>query len=313
MARPEGTQRADDVAFEPDDTEPLAREHFALITRLSRDLAQAAEEMTAQEARYTVDTYYQLQRNRIALQGRVRAASESSEPNRCFRFIAEGQEIVEANCRLALARYARKQAAGRWALSVVGIGPVLAAGLLAHTHVEHLSTVGHLWRFAGLDPTVTWEKGERRPWNAQLKTLCWKIGESFVKVQYREGDVYGHVYAARKRLEIERNEAGLFAEQAAHMLQTMRFHDDTQAKAHYLNGRLPPAHIHARSKRYAVKLFLSAWHTVVFWIEHGELPPRPYVIEQLGHVDYYGPPGIKEPFPALYQQLREQRATFLDE
>jgi hypothetical protein len=55
-------------------------------------------------------------------------------------------------------------------------------------------------------------KGQKRPHNAKLKVLCWKIGDSFVKQQSRENDVYGKVYGERKRLELERNDAGLFAE-----------------------------------------------------------------------------------------------------
>ena len=53
---------------------------------------------------------------------------------------------------------------------------------------------------AGLDPTVTWGKGERRPWNAELKVLCWKLGDSFVKVSNKEGALYGRIYRERKAL-----------------------------------------------------------------------------------------------------------------
>ena len=70
---------------------------------------------------------------------------------------------------------------------------------------EAIQTVGHIWRFAELDPTQTWEEGQRRPWNASLKTLSWKIGESFVRRSRDEDATYGRFYRERKQLEIERN------------------------------------------------------------------------------------------------------------
>jgi hypothetical protein len=53
---------------------------------------------------------------------------------------------------------------------------------------------------------------------------------------------------------------------------------------------LPPARIHRRAVRYAVKLFLAHYHHVAYEVEFGEPPPKPYVIEHLGHVDFIGPP-----------------------
>lgn len=56
--------------------------------------------------------------------------------------------------------------------SIHGIGPVISAGLLAHIDIHRAVTVGHIWRFAGLDPSVKWLKKTKRPWNAGLKVLC---------------------------------------------------------------------------------------------------------------------------------------------
>jgi len=51
-----------------------------------------------------------------------------------------------------------------------------------------------------------------------------------------------------------------------------------------LAGKLPPAHIHARAKRWAVKIFLAHWHHVAYMIEYKKAPPKPYSLEHLGHV-----------------------------
>lgn len=130
----------------------------------------------------------------------------------------------------------------------------------------------------------------RRPHNAALKTLCWKIGESFVKVSGNDSDVYGKVYNSRKALEQVRNDEGSYADQAATKLERFNIGKTTEAYAHYSTGKLPPGHVHARAKRYAVKLFLSHWQHVAWESEFGEPPPKPYILTQPGHAHFAAPP-----------------------
>lgn len=132
----------------------------------------------------------------------------------------------------------------------------------------------------------------RRPWNANLKTLCWKIGESFVKVSNRPQDYYGKIYQQRKALEKARNERGEYADQATTKLEKFKIGKTTEAYAQYSTGHLPDAHIHERAKRYAVKLFLAHWHHVAFVLEFKTDPPKPYPIAYLGHVDFISPPNF---------------------
>jgi len=343
------------------------------IIPLSADLRQAAAALTTEEARFLVDLFYAIQDNRIAAAGQQRALNASGEPHKVFIWAFGSMQRLERTILSALDIYSDSQQLGRWAKSIVGVGPVLASGLLAHIDITQAPTVGHVWRFAGLDPTMKWlgkdraralanpvfdapkleEEGDeyaltdaevaevetildaasgsitysqlqalssltgrkvgnivrqardkqgrvtresviallaKRPWNARLKTTCWKLGESFVKVQNNPRDIYGHVYAERKAIEIERNEAGLFAEQAAAALAAKRYRRDTEAYKAYSKGKLPPAHIHARAKRYAVKLFLAHWQAVAYELEYGTPPPKPYVIEHGGHTHFIAPP-----------------------
>lgn len=121
--------------------------------------------------------------------------------------------------------------------------------------------------------------------------LCWKIGESFVKTSGRESDVYGKLYLTRKAAEQAKNEAGAFAEQAAAVLVAKRFKGETGAKAAYESGILPPGHIHARAKRWAVKLFLAHWHAVAYRYHYGTDAPKPYVLTPAGgHAHEITPP-----------------------
>jgi transposase len=73
-------------------------------------------------------------------------------------------KTVEREIRKALDLYSDEHVPGVWAKSIIGIGPVIAAGLLAHIEIERAPTVGHIWAFAGLDPTRKWgRKGRNGP------------------------------------------------------------------------------------------------------------------------------------------------------
>ena len=253
------------------------------IVRLTRDVKAAARTLSAGEARFLVDYYYALQEDRIRSAHQVRTLQAAGEPNEVLAWLGGNAGVLERNIKSALAVYADADPTGRWSQSIVGIGPIIAAGLLAHVDLEKAPTVGHIWRFAGLDPTLNWEKKTKRPWNAALKTLCWKIGESFVKVSGNEADVYGKLYLARKAREIERNDRGELADQAAAKLERFKIGKKTDAYKAYSTGRLPPAHLHARAKRWAVKLFLAHWHAVAYRYRFGTDAPKPYVLSQLQH------------------------------
>lgn len=254
------------------------------VRRLSRDVANAVSSLSPDEARYLVDAYYILQENRIRSDAQIRALRDTEEPHSVIAWLAEQDRILEAQIKRALDRWTDKMPMGVWAKAIVGIGPVISAGLIAHIDIEKCPTVGHIWRFAGLDPTLKWEKKQKRPFNAKLKVLCaFKLGESFVKVQNHAEDIYGKVYAKRKQQETEKNEAGAFADQAAAILERRKIGKDTEAYKAYSQGKLPPAQIHARARRYAVKLFLSHFHAEAYRQHFGKEPPLPYPIAHLGH------------------------------
>jgi hypothetical protein len=94
-----------------------------------------------------------------------------------------------------------------------------------------------------------------------LKTLCWKLGESFVKVSGKPDATYGKLWAEFKREEIVRNDSGKYAKAAAAELAIKKF-KVIEARKILESGRLTDAHLHARSKRRAVKLFLAHYWSV---------------------------------------------------
>jgi hypothetical protein len=320
-------------------------EELIATTRLTRDLKKSATLLSADQSRYLVDLYYTLQRLRIAAAAQVRSAED--EPNMLIGWTKDMYEKLETDVKGALEQYAKSQIPGQWALSQKGIGPVLAAGLLAHIDITRTPTVSSLWSFAGLNPTSIWlgekkaqqlvgvmlkdhdeitdevllgiaqrsgrsadrlyrtarsESGEltrtqlvsalaKRPWNARLKVLSWKISQSFVKSSSRDGSFYGPIYRERKLYEMEKNERKEYAEQARTILAEKNIGKDTDAYKYYSMGMLPPAHIQARAERYASKLFLSHYWAVCYEVHYQQKPPRPYAIAHLEHTDEIPVPG----------------------
>ena len=262
------------------------------IIKLTRDIKKAAERLNPREIRFLVDTYYQMQDDRMRSASQVRSMlkNEEDEPHELISWLYSNFATLERSLKSALGTYSQVYPVGRWAESNVGVGPVLSAGLLANIDIQKTPHVSHIWSFAGLNPTVKWEKGQVRPWNARLKVVCFHLGESFVKVSNKEGAFYGQLYSQRKEQEIAKNEAGLFSDQAERILKVKKIGKSTDAYKYYSKGFLPPAHIHARAKRWAVKIFLTHWHQVAYELQYGVSPPRPYIIEVIGHKDYIDPP-----------------------
>ena len=132
----------------------------------------------------------------------------------------------------------------------------------------------------------------KRPWNADLKKLCWLLGESFVKVSNSPKDYYGKIYKEKKALETLQNEKGELFKAARKELATKNYGINTEAYKWYIQDKLPPAHIQSRCKRYAVKMFLSHLHHVWYRLHFNKMPPAPYVIGILGHKDMIMPPNL---------------------
>jgi hypothetical protein len=149
-------------------------------------------------------------------------------------------------------------------------------------------SIDALERFAKVygEGKITWDSLEkaasRCPWNAKLKTLIWKIGDSFVKSS-NKGSYFGEqIYRKRKILEHERDANGEHAQIAAEALNEHRFKDATVI-ATYKKGKLPLGRLELRARRKAQKLFLSLWWEVAFRNHFGKEPPIPYSIAILGH------------------------------
>lgn len=324
---------------------------FEALEALNKDIKEAAATLGKDEIRFLVDYYYQMQDNRIATEGRIRAITQGDkEPHTVIKLVRNQSSRIENNIKLVLEKYVETDPVGIWCTSILGIGPVLAAGLLAGFDVTDKPTAGHFWSYCGLNdqnrPWIGREKTKKiideilgdkkskdityedfvkccvatkwkpenlieatgkdgkyffynedkseykfkkediiaqcakRPYNCKLKVLCWKAGQSFVKVSNNPKDFYGKIYQYRKAYEMAKNEKLEYKEQADAKAKIVG--KNTEAYKFYSKGMLPPAHIQARAERKAVQLFISHLHHVMYIVKYGVEPPKPYILTKEG-------------------------------
>jgi len=273
-------------------------EENTFIEKISNEAIQGLQ---SEEIRLVVDNYYRMQHHRLRLEAQMRALSPSFKeqlkmmeknpelkecPPLALTLLSKTSHVFKREEKFTaniLSRWVKSHPRAKILCEAVGVGHILAAGLVAHVNWSMVCTAGKLWSFCGLNPESEWKKGEKRPWNAHLKQLCFLIGESFVKQKNRENDVYGKIYQKRKDWENARNEA-LTASypEARPLLATLKETQDAvkrekiykELKTKY--GFMRPAHIHARAKRFAVKLYLA--DCVHFLADEGLLEnlPNPF-------------------------------------
>jgi len=263
----------------------------SLVERISDDLVRVATTRPANEGmRVLVHHYDTIQKIRIAAGNAAQAFVKSGRPASYASWLASELQKLENALVRVMTSWIADYPVSEWALSQFGVGPITVAALLAHLDVERCRTAGSVWRYCGLDPTLTWGKGEKRPYNARLKRACFNLGESFRMHHKSPECYYGQIYAARKAYEQAKNERGDYAEQARAKLASGRRWTANQ-RFYLERGMLTPAHIDARARRYAVKMFLSHFAWVYWETERGEPWPLPFPIARLGHIDVIEPPG----------------------
>lgn len=114
-----------------------------------------------------------------------------------------------------------------------------------------------------------------------LKHICLLLGNTFILKK----SLYQAIYRERRdHWEIPRNEAGLYKKVAAKQLKMFNYKPWKDPYKCYTAGYLPDGHINNRARKYAVKIFLSHYYSVYYYIRTGEVPYNAYAIDILsGH------------------------------
>lgn len=228
------------------------------------------------QARFLLSSYYRLQGYRVAASSQSRQLRTLGEPTNVASWLSATMKLAEGRLYWLLNSWVKRHPLGVWCLSHTGVGALTAATLLTEVDLDKCPSVLSLWRFSGLDPTCP-KRGEggKPRWNRKLRASCWSLGESFVRSKGNPDCYYGGVYAARRAEEQARSDSGALSAVAKATLATKRYRDSTEAYKHYTAGKLPPARLHARATRYAVKLFLSHYWEVAYFLRHRTPPAFP--------------------------------------
>lgn len=147
-----------------------------------------------------------------------------------------------------------------WLQYVKGVGPVLTVGLKAYIKsIERFRSVSALWKYSGLAPDQTRKvRGKKLNYNVKLKTHLWKIGRQLLMARSK----YSEYYNKWKQEELKKG--------------------------------ITKLHAHNRAMRKMIKLFLSH-----YWEKEREIIGLPsgkaYVIDILKHTDYIPPIYDKKP------------------
>jgi hypothetical protein len=280
----------------------MATEQLEVVKRINRDMINAwfsgPGGITETEARYLVDLYYLMQKARIRVNNEVKnlhrdaeKSGNTPEPHDALLWVFGQFETLENQVKRVLKRFTESHQMSWFFEQTFGVGPVISAGLLAYIDIHRAPSVGNIISFAGwIGPEQKWEKGQKRPWCTPFRTLCWKIGDSFVKFHNNEHCFYGLWYERFKQEEIDKNEKGLLKDEAKRALSERNFKKG-KTRDIYESGMLPPAHIDARARRKTVKLFLSHLHECWRTQECGDYG-QPYEFVHLGHVHKVEPPQV---------------------
>lgn len=232
-----------------------------------------------------VNSYYTIQGNRIKVSNQKSALDRVSKSNAIMDYFTNQLKASEENIQTFLDAWTDAHPIGVWLKAQYGIGPVIAAGIIAYFDVTKTKTAGGFWKYVGWDgESKPRKKGEKLSYNPKARVLVWKAGHSFRMGYKKESCFYGQLYAAKKAEYIERNESGGFAENAKTALASKKFDSSGPAFKTYSEGKLTDAHIDAMALRFASKMFMSHVFDVMYMYEYGELPPVPYVKQHLGHV-----------------------------
>ncbi len=231
--------------------------------------------------RVLVETYYDVQDQRIRGAHRIRQYTEITDtPERMLEGWHDEIDKRMSSSEGYLQRRVQKLLDDEplwrdWLVDVRGIGPCLAGGIMAWLDPAKAPHRSSFWKYAGLSvqdgEQEKRKRGQKIQYVPKLKTLSWKIGESFIKQTKPHPSEYRRLY---ERFRIKVN-------------------NQTCSREHIIDGKKVEcfdAHKYAKAKRLTVKIFLA--HVWEVWRRMEGLPVEdPYPMAHKGHsMNDYIPP-----------------------
>jgi len=158
----------------------------------------------------------------------------------------------------------------------------------------YAKSISGLWKFAGFSvengKAPKAKKGEKLPYNKELRAMCWRLGEAIIRAQSgptdkapnrKKGKYYEYFIKQKNRYTEKALNDGYKIVPAAKL-------PTKNGKKYEPEGVISLGHIKNRAERKMIKLLLG--HLWIVWREALNLPAsKPYVVEKLGHNHYIDP------------------------
>jgi len=215
------------------------------------------------ELRIHVETFFDIQKTRIAVTNRIKAYQRLGvEVPGELNWFLEDTRLLEDKIKFRIMNVMKHMPLyTEWASKVKGIGPLLLAQAVALIgDISRFPNVSKLWKYSGYHveegKAPRKRRGAKASWNHKLKTVFWKIGRQLIMAK---GSYYRYYLKFRKYYD-ERED----------------LKDESDL------------HKHMMAMRRMIKLFIS--HLWAVWRELEGLPvTEPYPIAILGHKTYISP------------------------
>lgn len=239
----------------------------------------------------------QVRQSHLKLQGR-----DDPKTDELLTLLQNTEGVVDGWVATAI----KSHPAYGWFSKVKGIGKENIGKVVGQIDIEKADTISALWKFAGYAPdnghAMKRTKGEKLPYNSQLRSMCWRLGGSLLKASGKFYDYYLEQKTRYQNRYLNEGYKIIPTPQGNWVCQscgaswknkkeiTACCENQVIVKAFKEEppGVIYEGHVHNMALRKMIKLFLAClWLT---WREAVKLPvTKPYAIEQLGHSSYIQP------------------------
>ena len=182
----------------------------------------------------------------------------------------------------------------KFLVKIKGISVILSANLIKEFgYCENAFYISSLWKYCGMHvvggEAPVRKKGEKLEFNARLRTMVWKISDSFVK---QRTPFYRNIYDREKKKQVKMLEdfIGSLSKEDSKKFKKIKKRDEKRKFVSEFNPKAPVSLMNAdlRARRKMVKIFLAH-----YWQACKELSQRqketreeiakPYAEDKLKH------------------------------
>ena len=251
----------------------MSEEEISDSERIKQDITRL-KELKNTELRIFVESFYDMQKLRIAVENRIRSYTSAGlieyiNPELAMANLKGAEKELEKEITTLIKQHPLWKT---FFVDVKGIGPIMAAGLIAwRDDISKARTVSAFWKYHGLSPTQgKRKKGEKLDYNPKAKTHAWKCGMQLLRAK----GAYSHVYYDSKAKYEQREDIKAMHEHAiGEVTRKGKKVKEYEAAGGPKSYKL---HIHYMALRKMIKRFLA--DTWVAWREVEGLPvSKPYI------------------------------------